>query len=280
VPELPEVERVRRILHRVLAGKIITEAEIVPDEIVLQGVDPEAVKAQLLGSRVMGTGRRGKYWWLEIESAGCLFGHLGMAGWIREVGVESIRIREQGEAPLDDDEGRPRFLKMRLRAEDGREVVMTDGRRLARLWQGESPETDRRVSALGPDMYDSPWSVDDLLRVMAKKKAPVKAILLDQTLFAGVGNWIADEVLYQARISPKRLGNTLDRDEVAGMIDSLRKILKLAVDVEADKDQFPVDWLFHARWGGGKGEEMFRGEPLVREQVGGRTTAWVPNRQR
>ncbi len=280
MPELPEVETVRRIFDRVLTGKKIVEAEVVPDDIVLKGTSAESLQARLQGATVVGTGRKGKYWWIDLGDRGVLFGHLGMAGWVREIGAHTIRIREHGNAPLDDANGRPKFLKLRLRAEDGREVVMTDGRRLARLWEGDSVEGDKKLKALGPDMWTDLPTTEALFEKLKKKKAPMKAILLDQKVFAGVGNWIADEVLYQAGIAPKRLGSSMTLEEVEILREKLWEILDLAVQVGADKEKFPETWIFGSRWGGAKGEEFFQGEPLVREQVGGRTTAWVPTRQK
>lgn len=280
MPELPEVETVRRVFDRVLTGKTIIEAEVAPDEIVLQGAEPVALQSRLEGAAVAGTGRKGKYWWIDLGDRGVLFGHLGMAGWVREIGAPTIRIREHGNAPLEDKDGRPKFLKLRLRSDDGREVVMTDGRRLSRLWTANSVESDERVRALGPDVWNEPPTPGQLQAILAKRKAPIKAILLDQTVFAGVGNWIADEVLYQAGIAPKRLGTSLSLEEIEVLLVKLYQIVDLAVAVGADKAQFPEDWLFHARWGGAKGEETFQGEPLVREPVGGRTTAWVPTKQK
>jgi formamidopyrimidine-DNA glycosylase len=280
MPELPEVETVRRVFDRVLTGKTIVEAEVVPDEIVLKGASAESLLVRLMGAEVTGTGRKGKYFWIELGDRGVLFGHLGMAGWVREIGESTIRLREHGEAPLDDENGRPKFLKMRLRADDGREVVMTDGRRLARIWAGDSAETDEKLLALGPDSWTNLPQPNELFEILRKRKAPMKAILLDQKVFCGVGNWIADEVLYHAGIAPKRLGASLSLDEVTVLREKLWWIIDLAVGVGADKEQFPEDWLFHSRWGGAKGEEFFLGEPLVREPVGGRTTAWVPSRQK
>lgn len=280
MPELPEVETIRRVFDRVLTGKRIVEAEVAPDQIVLQGAEPENLEARLEGADVSGTGRKGKYWWIDLGPRGILFGHLGMAGWVREIGAPTIRIREHGNAPLDDENGRPKFLKLRLKADDGRVVVMTDGRRLSRLWTGDTVQSDMKIAALGNDVWTELPNVDVLHGLIAKRKAPLKAILLDQSLFAGVGNWIADEALYQAGIAPKRLGVTLSLKEVELLREKLWSIVDLAVAVGADKEQLPDDWIFHARWGGGKGGDLFRGEPLLREQVGGRTTAWVPTRQK
>ena len=151
MPELPEVETVRRTLESALVGKKIVEAEIVPDEIVLKGMSSSLVHQAVVGRTVTAAGRKGKYFWLELDEKPWLFAHLGMAGWLREVGEPTIRLREHGEAPMEDENGRPRFLKMMLTASDGRRIAMTDGRRLARIWLCESPEKDQAISKLGLD---------------------------------------------------------------------------------------------------------------------------------
>jgi formamidopyrimidine-DNA glycosylase len=279
MPELPEVEAVRRLMRRALGGKVIVRAEVAPDEIVLQGLDEADVEAHLKGNRVLDVGRKGKYWWLELEQRPWLFGHLGMAGWIREIGGKETRLREHGKAPLVDESGRPRFLKLFLESDDGRKVAFTDGRRLARMWLGDGPEADPRVSALGPDAYESLPKATVLAERLGKRRAPIKAVLMDQAFLSGIGNWIADEVLYHARIAPKRHGADLSAEEVERLHATLRKVLKKAVEVEADYEQFPKNWLFHHRWGGGRGADEIDGRKIVREAVGGRTTAWVPDLQ-
>ncbi len=206
-----------------------------------------------------------------------MFGHLGMAGWIRELGQDSIRLREHGNAPFDDESGRPRFLKMMLESENGGRVAMTDGRRLARLWVGEDPSS--ALPKLGPDMLLEPWAVEDLAKLLRGRTAPIKALLLDQTLFCGVGNWIADEVLYQAGIAPHRPTGEVSSDELGRLLSFLASILATSVDVGANSEKYPKSWLFHYRWGGGKGHETVDGAVIQRQAVGGRTTAWVPARQ-
>jgi formamidopyrimidine-DNA glycosylase len=279
MPELPEVESVRRLMTRVLGGQRIIEVEVAPDEIVLGGVDPATFRAAIEGRTLQSVGRKGNYWGLDFGQPPIVFGHLGMSGWIRELGQPTIRLKEHGKAPLDDESGRPRFLKLMMTVESGQRIAFTDGRRLARLWLGESPELDARVSKLGPDALDALPDDDGLFGILHRRKAPLKALLLDQKLFAGVGNWIADECLYQAGLAPKRTGDTLTREEVSTLRTRLLAILEKAVDVNADKEQFPSDWLFHHRWDGHRGPDVIDGEPIVRETVGGRTTAWVPTRQ-
>lgn len=280
MPELPEVETVRRIMERVLKGKKIVEAEVVPDDIVMGSTPPEAIREALVGRTVTGVGRKGKYWWIELDEKPWVFGHLGMAGWIRELGAATVRLREHGNAPLDDEEGRPRFLKLLLTAEDGKRISFTDQRRLARLWLGDDPADDSRIKELGFDCLHELPSAKELLPLINKRKAPIKAVLLDQSLFAGVGNWIADETLYHAGIAPKRTGDTLSAKEVSRLRDALDRVVRTAVDAGADSDKYPEDWLFSSRWGGKKGRTEIGGKKIVREPVGGRTTAWVPSVQK
>lgn len=279
MPEAPEVETARRTLEAVLLGRRLTEVEIAPDEIVLGGTPAELVAEVLTGATVSEVGRLGKYWWIGLDREPWLLGHLGMAGWIRELGAPTIRLREHGQAPLDDERGRPRFLKMLLGTDEGRRVAFTDGRRLGRLWLGD-PKTDERLGALGPDVFHALPPPAVLAELLAKRKAPIKALLLDQALFAGVGNWIADEALYHARLSPKRPGAELTKAEITRLRKALETVVETAVAVGADSGRYPEDWLFHHRWGGEKGIELIGGRRIVREPVGGRTTAWIPEVQK
>ena len=280
MPELPEVETVCRLMSRVLVGKTISGVKVVPDEIVLGGTPPEAVVEAVLGHRVTGIGRKGKYWWIELDSKPWLFGHLGMSGWIRHLGSDTIRLHSHGSAPLDDAGGEPKFLKLQLTAEDGERISFTDGRRLGRLWLGNSPEEDRRIQKLGFDVFRELPSATILEPVLAKRKASIKAVLLDQSVFAGIGNWIADEVLFQARIAPARGSNTLTTNEVQNLHDAIREVVGLAVEVGADHTRYPEDWLFVHRWGGSKGCAKVLGHDIVREEIATRTTAWVPTLQK
>ena len=286
MPELAEVETVRRLLERRLLSRAIVEAEVAPDEIVLQGRDPAEVRASLMGARVSGVGRKGKTWWVELDRRPWLFGHLGMGGWIRDVtGMkpgevrDENRLKEHGSAPLDDHEGRPRFLKLMLTTEDGGRVAMTDGRRLARLWLANSPEEDPKVAALGPDVWLEPWLVEQLATRLSGRSAPIKSLMLDQRLFAGVGNWLADEALYQAGVRPDRAAGSLAVEELQRILASLNEVLRVAIEAEADERRYPPHWLFNYRWGGRRGHDEIEGHPIVRIQVGGRPPAWVPGRQ-
>jgi formamidopyrimidine-DNA glycosylase len=280
VPELPEVETVRRIMRRVLKGHKIADVEVVPDTIIFGSTPPEAIVEALKGKTVTEIGRKGKYWWLELDSKPWLFGHLGMAGWIRELGADTTRLREHGKAPLDDENGRPRFLKLLITTDEGKRISFTDARRLGRAWLQEGPDKDPAIKKLGFDCYDALPTAKALHAILQKRSAPIKAILLDQSLFAGVGNWVADEVLFHALISPKRPADSLKPKEVERLRESIDMVMKTAVNAGADSAKYPDNWLFSSRWGGAKGRQEINGHKIVREPVGGRTTAWVPKLQK
>jgi formamidopyrimidine-DNA glycosylase len=281
MPELPEVETICRVMRHALEGRRIVRVEVVADRLVFSGKSVRDIE-KALGDRVVDhVGRRGKTFWLALRGPGpTLFGHLGMSGWIREVGRPGTRLHSHGDAPLDDARGRPRFLRLWLETDDGNAIAFTDPRRLGRIWLGASPETERRIRKLGPDAYDALPSVDALRTLFATRKRPIKTVLLDQHVVAGIGNWIADEVLYQSRIAPARVASSLSRAEVVALRRAIHRVLSRAVSVSADHERFPKSWLFEHRWGGHRGSDQVAGQRIRRDVVGGRTTAWVPARQK
>jgi formamidopyrimidine-DNA glycosylase len=177
-------------------------------------------------------------------------------------------------------EDRPRFWKVELLMDDGTRLAMPDGRRFGRIRLQDDPESERPIAELGFDPLQGLPAARELQRLLAKRRAPLKAVLLDQSLFAGVGNWIADEVLFQARLRPDREAASLRPEETARLRERLLAIVKRAVAVDADSDRFPKSWLFHYRWGKNREARTRSGEKIIHATIGGRTTAWVPSRQR
>lgn len=283
MPELPEVEASRRLIENALIGKVIVQVETRSDEIVYRGEPEPLVQETLQGQRLVKTGRKGKFFWLQPESGPVVLAHLGMSGAILDLTPGSERALHYKEVKgirLDDGTGFPPYLKLWIRAEDGSTVAMVDPRRLARIWRADEVAADPQVRKLGPDALLELPAVPEFGPAVLRRKTPIKALLLNQSFISGIGNWIADEVLYHAGIAPARLANSLSAGEIASLHQSIAKILRHAVDVDADYHRFPPDWMFHHRWGGGKGAEVIDGETIVRETIGGRTTAWVPSRQR
>ena len=121
-----------------------------------------------------------------------------------------------------------------------------------------------------------PKRFSELIRA---RGANVKSLLLDQSFSAGVGNWIADEALYQAGIDPRRHAASLTDAEARRLRAKLTAIVKRAVDANADDARYPRTWLFHRRWGKRADARTTRGERIEHLTIGGRTTAWVPAAQ-
>lgn len=279
VPELPEVETTCRLMRRLLVGRRIVSAVVKTDDIVLKGLPADVVRQALEGATVERVGRKGKYWWWELDRRPWAFGHLGMTGHVFDLATGDTDKRVHGlKQGLVD--GEPRFLKVLVEMDDGGRLAFTDGRRLARFWLGESPETDRAISALGYDVHEELPAVGVLHEKLVRRKAPLKNLLMDQSLFAGVGNYLADETMYQARLSPHRLGSSLSLPETRRLHKALKAVVTHAVDVGADYERFPQEWLFHHRWGGDRGPETIGGRAIQRDPIGGRTTAWVPSIQK
>jgi formamidopyrimidine-DNA glycosylase len=265
LPELPEVEAARKAALHHLKGRRILEVRCLSDSIVLSGVSPRRIEKALRGATVGQAGRYGKHVWLELDQKPWPVFHFGMTGGFHFYGPG---------APS------PRFLKLELSLDDGRRFAFADARRFGRVRLAHDPRNEPPLLGLGHDPLFGLPPTGELAGLLASRKAPVKAVLLDQSTFAGVGNWIADEVLYQAQIRPQRKASDLSKGEVARLRSTLLRIIRRAVAVNADSDRFPSSWLFHHRWGRVMNSRTADGGVIVHDTVGGRTTAWVPSRQR
>ena len=202
MPELPEVDAARRLAARVAVGRRIVEVACAADPIVF--ADPPAdVRRALLGRRVVAVQRHGKHLWFELDRRPWLGMHFGMAGGLQTPQSAGVKLvsHGKGERPPG---WPPRFTKLHLTFADGGELVLADGRRLGRVRLRRDPRKEPPIGLLGFDALLELPTPARFAALVAERGAPIKALLLDQTFAAGVGNWIADEVLYQARIAPGR----------------------------------------------------------------------------
>lgn len=276
MPELPEVERGRRLAERVGRRRRIVGLRCARDDIVFDGVGPASFHRALKNRTINAVRRRGKIIWFILDGEGPhpVF-HFGMTGQFRVRDVSPLRYRS---SPKSSDDGAwpPKWMKIWLIFDDGGELVMTNKRRLGRIRLRDRPECEPPVSDLGFDpLLDLPSPIA-FARQLRARKAPLKAVLLDQSFAAGVGNWIADEVLYQAKIDPLRRADELSVEEAKRVRSKLKHVIERAVAVNADKSKFPRTWLFHHRWGRNSDARTVRGEKIEHMTIAGRTTAWVP----
>ena len=281
MPELPEVEAARRVAQKVAAGRRIVEAHVADDPIVFEGVAPARVRRALVGRRVKAVRRHGKHLWLELDRRPWPSLHFGMTGGIHLPAGRAVRLVSDGS--VDRPDWPPRFTKLHLRFAGGGELALADGRRLGRIRLRRDPVTEPPISTLGFDALHALPTPARFHALLRERRSPIKVVLLDQSFAAGIGNWIADEVLYQAGIAPKRRASTLSAAEAGRLRTRIRSVIGGAVRAGSDSDRFPRWWLFHRRWGhrrGGPPATTVRGEHIRHETVGGRTTAWVPSAQR
>lgn len=277
MPELPEVESFRRVVDSVAAGRAIVHATCANDRIVFDEHSPVAVARALRGRTVVACERRGKYVWIALDRRPWLLVHFGMTGAFRTPTAPPLELASR--VARGDPTWPPRFTKLRLELDDGGELVMTDARRFGRVRLRKNPPCEPPVSELGFDpLLDLPTAVR-FRALLGRRRGNVKAVLLDQGFAAGVGNWIADEVLYQARIDPRRTIGTLTPEEQSAVHRALGNVVRAAVRVDARKEKLPREWLFHRRWGRAGGTTA-EGDPIEHTTVAGRSTAWVPARQK
>jgi formamidopyrimidine-DNA glycosylase len=217
VPELPEVEVVRRGLDAHVVGRTITGVDVLhlrPVRRHLAG--PVDFAARLTGHRVEAARRRGKYLWLPLDSGDALLGHLGMSGQM---------LVQPAEAPDE------RHLRVRLRLDAAYELRFVDQRMFGGL--AVSPggaELPSEIAHIARDPLDPEFD-DELFSARVRAKVSgIKRILLDQTVVSGVGNIYADEALWRARLHGDRPGRRLRRVDVAEVLAGVRAVMGAALE--------------------------------------------------
>lgn len=267
------------MVERLVVGRRIERVRCADDRIVFAGVAPRTMARALTGRVVVASRRRGKQLWWELDQRPWPLFHFGMTGQFVTPQAEPLRLRAHGQRALDTS-WPPRFWKIWLALDDGTELCMTNARRLGRIRLQHDPEHEPPIASLGFDPLDELPTAEAFAAALRRRKGVLKAVLLDQGFAAGIGNWMADEILYQARIDPRRRGTELTPTEARRIHAALAEVVRVACAVDADKARFPAAWLFHHRWGKVADAHTAKGERIEHIELGGRTTAWVPAVQR
>ena len=274
MPELPEVETIVADLRPHLVGRTILRAKLGFPTIV-RYPEPEEFIDAVAGMRIESVQRRGKYIFIRLRDDLVLVVHLGMTGQLRIVDAE---------APVEKHTHAVFFL------EDGRQLRYRDPRRFGRLLLGTEQAliSSKKMPRLGPEPIDPDFAADELYRRLRRRRTSLKAVLLDQTAVAGVGNIYADESLHRARLRPTRLANTLSMRSARRLHESLRDSLQTAIQNRGSS----VD-TYRDAWGemGGQQEKLLVygragepcltcGRPLSSVRIAGRTTVFCRRCQR
>jgi formamidopyrimidine-DNA glycosylase len=273
VPELPEVETVRARLEPVLTGRRFERVEIL-DPRVTRPLEPHEVAAELEGEVVDAVERRGKYLVFRFRTGRVLLIHLRMTGTLRHV---------RDGAPEHDP-----HLRVVVRLDDGSDVIYRDVRRFG-TWLLLEPGEEQAYlgQRLGEEPLSRAFTPASLAARLDRRRAPVKAALLDQRAAAGMGNIYADEALWRAQIHPLRAAGDLDQDEVKRLHKAVREALKAGIARQGTtlRDYRTPDGAegrmqTALRVYGREGEPCYRcGAQIGKTRAGGRGTWYCPNCQ-
>ena len=218
MPELPEVETVRRGLAAHLKGRTITAVRVHhPRAARRHEAGPDDLTARLIGAHVTGTGRRGKYLWLSMSDGAALVVHLGMSGQML-----------LGDVPKAD------HLRIAALLDDGTTLSFVDQRtfggwQLADLVNVDGSVVPEPVAHLARDPLDPRFDIGAVVNLLRRKHSEIKRQLLDQTVVSGIGNIYADEALWRAKVNGARIADTLTRRRLVDVLEAAAEVMRDAL---------------------------------------------------
>ena len=273
MPELPEVETVRRSLIDRIVGHRIQSLRVGDFPGVLAGDRAEDVQARIAARVVEAVRRRAKYLIVELDDGTAIVIHLRMTG--------RLSVVDHDEPPL-------RFERLAITFDNGIDLRFSDQRKFGRVTHLLPDDVRRLEQKLGQEPLTRDFSAAWLAERLQRRPGKIKSVLLDQGLIGGLGNIYADEALFMAGIHPERRANTLTPDEVRRLHRAIRGVLRAAVDgkgttfrsfedAAGNRGRYGGKLLVYGR--GGKSPCPTCGTPLVRIVVGGRGTSFCPTCQ-
>jgi formamidopyrimidine-DNA glycosylase len=284
MPELPEVETIRRQLEPELRGRVIEALEVL-DPRWTRPVDPREVERQVSGKTIGALRRRGKYLFLDLDGDLTLVMHLRMTGNL--ILVDESKLVEAVDES-DSERARERFLRARFSLDDGRELRFSDARRFGEAFVIPTELLDERFSGrLGVEPLSEQFTTEEIERIAAGRTAPLKSFLLDQSGIAGVGNIYADEALWRAELHPLSPTGSMRHEQAEALREGVVEALLAGLaeggasiddylDSRGERGSMQDEFLVHNR----EGEPCLRcGTPIRRIVVSGRSTYFCPGCQ-
>jgi formamidopyrimidine-DNA glycosylase len=271
MPELAEVDYFRKQWNPGL-GHRIEEVLLHPKARIFRGTDTTRLVRALTGAKLERSEARGKQMLFVAggttskSSVHCWLGlHLGMTGKLRM-------------EPPDFKAAKHDHLVLR---QASHALVFEDARLFGRVLFAESPDAPPWWARLPPELLSTAFTVKDLALFLKRRaRAPIKAVLLMQERFPGIGNWMADEILWRAAIHPRQAAGALDAAQIKALYREIRWVCREALRIIGKDFSDPPDsWLFNHRWQKG-GACPRTGAKLQHATIGGRTTCWSPARQK
>jgi formamidopyrimidine-DNA glycosylase len=232
MPELPDVEILKKYFDRHCLGLKISEVQVL-EKRILRDTTPGKIKSTLEGRYFVKSRRHGKHLFVEIRNGdkSYLDVHFGMDG---------------GLAFLENEESPPKYARIIFRF-DGNYLAYISRRMLGGIRAITSPEDVVGQKQLGPDALSPAFSREYFLKTIAGKKTSIKAVLMDQQVVAGIGNVYSDEILYQAGILPGTRTDLLKEKQSQDLYEKMLTVLKTAVKHDADAQRFPSHFLLRHR---------------------------------
>ncbi len=264
MPELAEVLFATKAWGKGKGHKIL-KVETKNASRVFRELDPARVKRTLKGCSLQESETHGKKMLFRFSGERWLGIHLGMTGWLFE--EDSAYPSAKHDALI-------------LR-QAGRSLVFRDPRQFGRILCHKGKDAPEWWNNLPPEVHSDTFTLELVRSILQRRKrALVKAVLLMQEFFPGIGNWMVDEILWRAHIHPaERVGNLSPAKQKA-LWEKIRFVTNGALETVGKRGgDPPKDWLFHVRWKDG-GNCPQSGKPLIRETIAGRTTCWCPALQR
>ncbi len=264
MPELAEVEFYRTLWNCGLNHAVLA-VHLHPEKRIFRGTDTENLQRHLRGHKLLGSETHGKQMMFQFAGGAWLGIHLGMTG--------TLRVEKTGFQPEKHDH--------LVLGQKSRALVFSDPRQFGRILfhvGKEEPEWWREL----PPRINSPEYTREHLTLFLKRhgKAPIKAVLLMQNGFPGVGNWMADEILWQAKVHPRKLGLKLTPEEQKALYQKTRLVCEQALlTIGKDFSDPPASWLFRHRWKKKAKCPRCKAE-LKHATIGGRTTCWCATCQK
>jgi formamidopyrimidine-DNA glycosylase len=266
MPELPDVEVFRRRLRGKAYGKRITTATLRAPRLARNG-SAASIKKGLEGNRFRGSRRHGKNLLIRLDRGGWLLLHFGMSGSLE---------------PFGERDAEPGHTRMRIDFGDGTSLAYTSIRMLGRIDLVNSPKEFVASRSLGPDALDRRFDLGAFEAICERAGTKrIKALMMDQSLIAGIGNIYADEILFRARVHPSTPRNELSKRQLGGVFRSLKTVLGAAIEHGAGSEDFverlPPGFLLPERRR--KGQCPRCGTPLETLTLSGRKTYYCPRCQ-
>jgi formamidopyrimidine-DNA glycosylase len=267
MPELAEVEFYRKQWDAGRNKKIVS-VHLNEGKRVFRGINPPALRQALTGTRLLDSQAHGKQMLFRFSKNAWVGIHLGMTGKLRAAPSRPAAI------PPD----RHDHLVLRLSKQN---LVFSDPRQFGRVLFHAGPDAPSWWRRLPPALLAGEFTPALMEKFLNRHRAaPLKAVLLLQAGFPGIGNWMADEILWQSGLHPMRPAGGLRREEIQKLHRTIKSVARTALrTVGVDYGDLPRAWLFDRRWK--RGQRCPKdGAPLRHATIGGRTTCWCPKCQK